>query len=315
MTPEKKAAPPSVPTWKDRAELARLLSRLESRPENLPELVGALAAKAGHARIIGFTGPPGAGKSTLVNALVTQLRKGGKTVAAFAVDPSSPFTGGAVLGDRVRMQEHALDPGVFIRSAGTRGRSGGLSRSTRECVLALDAAGFDVVLVESAGVGQTEWDIRRMVQTTVVVLVPESGDGIQLMKAGLMEIADAFVVNKGDRPGADRMETDLRAWVHGSAGGWELPVVKTQATSGLGMPELWSALEAHAEFLTKSGEGARRREEGLRREVGEILSEAFGRRLEKLWESPEGQKLAGKLRGGLNPYAVAQELEGLFSNT
>jgi LAO/AO transport system kinase len=194
----------------DTLSIARLLSKIENRSPELPSLMRQIYPKTGGARVIGITGPPGAGKSTLVDRLTALIRKNLKQkVAIVAVDPSSPFSGGAILGDRIRMQNHTGDAGVFIRSLGTRGKHGGLSHSTKEVVLALDACGFDWILVETAGVGQTELDVLRLAQTVLVVVVPESGDSIQVMKAGLMEIADVFSVNKSDRPEADKMVREL----------------------------------------------------------------------------------------------------------
>src|SRR5262249_52825249 len=192
----------------DRRALARLITRVENREASVPEIMRRAHPRAGQAYTVGITGPPGAGKSTLVDRLLAAIRKAGAGVAVGAVDPPSPFTGGAVLGDRIRMQAHTLDPGVFIRSMATRGSLGGLARATAEVQKLLDAAGFAWILVETVGVGQTELDIVRLADTTVVVLVPESGDGIQTMKAGLLEAADILVVNKADREGAPRLMTE-----------------------------------------------------------------------------------------------------------
>src|SRR5262245_38661084 len=217
----------------DRLALARLITRVENRLPDVPEIIRAIHPHTGRAYVLGVTGPPGAGKSTLVDRLTAHLRAKGATVGIIAVDPSSPYTGGAVLGDRIRMQAHTLDPGVFIRSMATRGSLGGLARATGDIIKLMDAFGFPWIIVETVGVGQTELDIIRQVDTTVVALVPESGDSIQAMKAGLMEVADVFVVNKADRDGAHALMAELKFSVHlhytSSAQprdvDWEVPVL------------------------------------------------------------------------------------------
>ena len=220
----------------DARALSRLATGIENRDSQALETLHELESAAGHARIVGITGPPGAGKSTLVDALAVELRKQGKTIAILAVDPSSRASGGAILGDRIRMQQHHSDPGIFIRSMATRGTLGGLARATADLARLMDAAGRDYVIIETVGVGQDEIEITSVAQVTVVVLVPGMGDDIQAIKAGIMEIADIFVVNKSDRPGADRVELELHAE------GFACPILRTVATEGKGIPELLAAI-------------------------------------------------------------------------
>jgi LAO/AO transport system kinase len=267
-----------------RAGLARVISRVENEEPGFRDLLKALQPRLGRAHRIGLTGPPGAGKSTLSSALVKHFRAGGEKVAVVAVDPSSPYTGGALLGDRIRMNELALDPGVFIRSMATRGSLGGLALATKEVTDVLDAFGFDRILIETVGVGQSELDIACAADSTVVLVVPESGDAIQTMKAGLMEASDLFVVNKADRPGAERMARELSMMLHLRLGqalrnvpahhgvdpkragsrakpaeplkeeGWQIPVLQTVAHEGGGVTELAEALDRHRAWLGASGE-------------------------------------------------------------
>jgi LAO/AO transport system kinase len=246
--------------------IARAITWAETSDPRFPELLSSLWPRGGRARVVGLTGAPGAGKSTLTAALAGAARRDGRKVGIVAVDPSSPFTGGAILGDRIRMQELYTDPGVMIRSMATRGHLGGLSRATADAVDVLDAAGFDDVLVETVGVGQDEVEVFRLAETCVVLLTPGMGDDIQAIKAGLMEVADVFVVNKADRDGADRtVQEVLQMLEMGEHGAWLPPVLRTVARTGDGVPELRSQLEKHLEFLSGPSGASRRRERTVRR--------------------------------------------------
>lgn len=300
----------------DRLSLARVISFIEDRGEHLRKIVDEIYAKTGNAFIVGITGPPGAGKSTVTDKLVAEIRAAGKRVAVIAIDPSSPFSGGAILGDRIRMQQHSGDSGVYIRSLGTRGKHGGLSQSSKEVVMALDAAGFDWIIVETAGVGQTELDILKLAHAVTVVLVPESGDSIQVMKAGLMEIADLFVVNKCDRPESDKLVKELINMI-GMSGDphnpdpnqWQIPVLKTQALFNQGIGELFAQIESYRQFALKHGTLDKKRAAFLEEEILEIVWARTAKALREKLSSQEGQQiLASVLKKKSTPYEASDRL-------
>jgi GTPase len=325
-----------------KAALARVVSVVENHRPGFDRMLAALHSRVGHARRIGITGPPGAGKSTLTVHLARAYREAGLSVGIIAVDPTSPFTGGALLGDRIRMEAVALDPGVFIRSMATRGSLGGLAAATREVADVLDAFGLDRILIETVGVGQSELDIARTADTSVVVLVPESGDSIQTLKAGLMEIADVFVVNKSDRPGADRLRNELELMLglrHGATmrnvpahhgvdlstnpmraaraaarennpEHWTPPVIRTVASNGEGIDEVVAATDRHRGYLEKSGTLGARRRARLRDRVKDVVEMRVRSRL---WTDAGtsawlDDQLGALESGATNPFAVADEL-------
>jgi LAO/AO transport system kinase len=294
----------------DRRALARLLSLAEQGGAEARRLAAQVHPHGGQAHTVGITGAPGSGKSTLVSALLGCAREQGARIAVLAVDPSSPFTGGAILGDRVRMSDHALDDEVFIRSMATRGHLGGLAVTTPEAVRVLDAVGFEWVLVETVGVGQVEVEVAGAADTTVVVVNPGWGDAIQANKAGLMEIADLFVVNKADRPGASDAVRDLEQMLDLSAPrAWRPPVVATEATTGDGVPELWSAIARHREHLASSGELETRRARRVHDELERIVVERLHERARTAMDGTQmGEVERRVLSREIDPWAAADEL-------
>jgi LAO/AO transport system kinase len=294
--------------------IARLISLVEDASPELRAVARALAPSTGHAWVIGLTGSPGVGKSTTTSALVSAFRQQGKRVGVLAVDPSSPFSGGALLGDRVRMQDHATDPGVFIRSMATRGHLGGLSWATPQALRVLDAAGFDVVLIETVGVGQSEIEVVSLADSTVVLLAPGMGDGIQAAKAGILEVADVFVVNKADRDGAEDVVRDLKHMI--SLGrleiagpNWRPQIVRTVASAGEGLADVVAAIDEHQAWLAKHGELEHRR---LARASAEVEAIALAALREKMGDLRGGDTLVQfakrVMAGELDPYSAADAL-------
>jgi LAO/AO transport system kinase len=320
---------PDVPDLVERARrgeqlaVARLISLVEDGGPDLRAVAAALAPHTGRAYVVGLTGPPGVGKSTTTSELVRALRARGRRVGVLAVDPSSPFSGGALLGDRVRMGEHATDDGVFIRSMASRGHLGGLAWSTPQALRVLDAAGCEVVLIETVGVGQSEVEVVALADTTVVLLAPGAGDGVQAAKAGILEVADVFVVNKADRDGADQTVRDLRRMLSlgegdggvtrdgGGRAAWRPPVVRTVAARGEGVDDLVDALDAHREWIDASGERERRRLARAEAEIGAIALEQMRASIGDIRGARGLPELAKRvLAGELDPYRAADELTG-----
>jgi LAO/AO transport system kinase len=292
----------------DPRAVARAISLVENEAPEGADVIRRVFARTGQAYLVGVTGPPGAGKSTLVDRLTAELRRRGSTVGIVAVDPTSPFSGGAILGDRVRMQAHASDPGVFIRSMATRGHLGGLARATGEVVLVLDAAGTHTIIIETVGVGQDEVDIVRTADVSIVTIVPGTGDEVQALKAGIMEIADIFVVNKADREGADRTVASVESMLalqSFEGGQWRPPVVKTVATTGRGVPELLEAIDRFREHM-RPVQGSRRRARAEFR-LRELLGARFQRHVEQeVLEPGEFDRLLDRIAAReLDPYAAA----------
>ncbi len=292
--------------------MARLISLVEDASPALREVMAGLAPYAGHAQIVGITGSPGVGKSTSTNALVKALRATGKRVGVLAVDPSSPFSGGALLGDRVRMQDHALDKDVYIRSMASRGHLGGLAWSTPQALRVLDAAGCDVVLIETVGVGQSEVEVAGLADTTLVLIAPGMGDGIQAAKAGILEIGDLYVINKADRDGADQVRRELRgmlALAERPEGAWKPEIVKTVASKGEGIDEVAAAIDRHREHLVSSGELDVRRLRRARDEIEAIAVTALREQWRGVHENAALDELAAEVvAGDSDPYAAADVL-------
>ena len=311
----------------DRTALSRAITLVENRSDGYTEILDGLFSRTGRAYRIGVTGPPGAGKSTVVSSLVKTMRSKALTVGVIAVDPTSPFTGGALLGDRIRMQDIGCDPGVFVRSMATRGSLGGLAEAAGDVADVMDAFGHDVVMTETVGVGQCELDIAQACYTTIVVIVPESGDSVQAMKAGLMEIGDIVVINKSDREGADRIATETRAMIdlrrshepltsRGEGGGeaWHVPVLQTIASRGEGIAELYAEVENHRGFLSKSGRLERHRRLAVEGTIRAIVESELQR---TVWRAASIELLAGLvsdvLEGRKTPRQASGEILGLVA--
>lgn len=295
----------------DKRATARLITLVENDEEKAREIIKRIYPYTGNAYIVGITGPPGAGKSTLLDKLIRVAREEGKLIGVIAIDPTSPFTGGALLGDRIRMQRHSTDPGVFIRSMATRGSLGGLAKATSDAIKVLDAYGCDVIFVETVGVGQIEIDIVKTADTVVLVTVPGLGDDIQAIKAGLMEIADIFLINKADKEGADATYFELNLMLdlekeRWEKRGWRPPIIETVATTMKGIRELWKAIKDYMEFLEESGEIERKRKFRAEEEIKTIISGTIVRKIsERLTEDEVTALIDRIVRREMDPYSAA----------
>ncbi len=310
---------PNLQAWIERLRsgdpraLARAISSVENREPGSSDLLKALFPFSGHARILGLTGSPGAGKSTLVDQLARHYRKENRTVGIIAVDPTSPYSGGAILGDRIRMQDHFADAGIYIRSMATRGSLGGLARTTADVATVLDASGRDLIMIETVGVGQDEIDIVRLADITVVILVPGMGDDVQTIKAGIMEIADIFVINKSDREGAERVEREIRAMQSLATRNdhWTPPIVKTVASEGKGVAELAASIKQYEDFLQQENLVLKRNIQNWRERLIEMLRDAMLERARtNLGDGEVGRLAAEVAEHKRDPYSLVEEVVG-----
>jgi len=310
---------PNLQPWLDKLRngdpraLARAISTVENRSPGWAELLKALFPHSGKARVIGLTGSPGAGKSTLVDQLARHYRKENRSVGIVAVDPTSPYTGGAILGDRIRMQDHFADPGIYIRSMATRGSLGGLARATADVTTVLDASGRDLIMIETVGVGQDEIDIVRLADVTVVILVPGMGDDVQTIKAGIMEIADIFVINKSDREGAERVEREIRAMQSLAirSDNWTPPIVKTVASEGIGVQDLAAAITQYEAYLKKENLLAQRNAHNWQERLVEMLRDAMlDRAREQMGNGRMAEYAAEIAEHKRDPYTLVEEIVG-----
>jgi LAO/AO transport system kinase len=297
----------------DPRALARAISAVENRATGWAELLKALFPHSGTARILGLTGAPGAGKSTLVDQLAKHYRRTGKTLGIVAVDPTSPYTGGAILGDRIRMQDHHSDPGIYIRSMATRGSLGGLARTTADVATLLDASGRDLIMIETVGVGQDEVDIVRLADVTIVILVPGMGDDVQTIKAGIMEIADIFVINKSDRDGAERVEREIRSLQSLATrhDGWTPPIVKTVASEGKGVAELADAITEYEAYLTQKNLAQQRSAENWKARLVEMVRDAMLDKARAQFGDGQVERYAAEIaEHKRDPYTLVEEIVG-----
>lgn len=310
---------PNLQPWLDRLRsgdpltLTRAITTVENRSPGWADLLKAAFPQTGHARILGLTGAPGAGKSTLVDQLAKHYRKQNQTVGIIAVDPTSPYTGGAILGDRIRMQDHFSDPGIYIRSMATRGSLGGLARATSDVATILDASGRDLVMIETVGVGQDEVDIVRVADVTIVILVPGMGDDVQSIKAGIMEIADIFVINKSDREGADRVEREIRGLqsLAMRSDRWTPPIVKTVATEGTGIPELVTAIADYHAYLEKENLTLPHRVQHWQERLVEMLRDALLEKARSQFVDGSVARYAAEVaEHKRDPYTLVEEIVG-----